>query len=192
VGEYLPGWHPYEDYRAMYASRRDLGGGVLLTQIHEFDYLYGLFGLPRRVFAMGGHLSRLEIDVEDTASVLMECESEGRSLPVRLDLDYLQRPPFRGCTVIGDRGKAVVDFGALTFQRFDEEGRIAESEVLEGFQRNDLFVSELTDFLDCVETRRNPCVPLTEGLQSLQMAIGARKSLESGNVVELGSSGLAS
>ena len=31
VGEYLPGWHPYEDYRQMYASREALGGGVVLT-----------------------------------------------------------------------------------------------------------------------------------------------------------------
>jgi predicted dehydrogenase len=39
VGEYLPGWHPYEDYRRMYASRADLGGGVIVSQIHEFDYV---------------------------------------------------------------------------------------------------------------------------------------------------------
>ena len=38
-GEYLPDWHPYEDYRESYAARRSLGGGVLLSQIHEFDYL---------------------------------------------------------------------------------------------------------------------------------------------------------
>ncbi len=46
VGEYLPAWHPYEDYRRMYASRAELGGGVILSQIHEFDYLYALFGEP--------------------------------------------------------------------------------------------------------------------------------------------------
>ena len=73
IGEYLPGWHTYEDYRQMYASRQDLGGGVILSQIHELDYLYWLFGLPRSVYALGGHLSRLEIDVEDTADILMEC-----------------------------------------------------------------------------------------------------------------------
>ena len=80
VGEYLPGWHPYEDYRQMYASRAELGGGVVLSQIHELDYLYWLFGMPRRVMAMGGHLSSLEIDVEDTASILMECVVDGRRL----------------------------------------------------------------------------------------------------------------
>lgn len=46
-GEYLPGWHPYEDYRTTYAARRDLGGGVILTLIHELDYAYWLFGAPR-------------------------------------------------------------------------------------------------------------------------------------------------
>jgi predicted dehydrogenase len=34
VGEYLPGWHTYEDYRQGYAARQDLGGGVILSQIH--------------------------------------------------------------------------------------------------------------------------------------------------------------
>ncbi|MDO9348112.1 MAG: Gfo/Idh/MocA family oxidoreductase, partial [Anaerolineales bacterium] len=66
VGEYLPGWHTYEDYRQMYASKQELGGGVILSQIHELDYLYWLFGLPRRVFALGGQMSSLDVDVEDT------------------------------------------------------------------------------------------------------------------------------
>ena len=93
IGEYLPNWHLYEDYRKMYAARADLGGGVVLSQIHEFDYLYSLFGLPRRIFAVGGHWSELEIDVEDTASILMECSVNGRTLPIHLHQDYLQSPP---------------------------------------------------------------------------------------------------
>ena len=50
VGEYLPGWHKYEDYRQCSVSRRELGGGVILSQIHEFDYLYWMFGLPTCLF----------------------------------------------------------------------------------------------------------------------------------------------
>ncbi len=44
TGEFLPTWHPWEDYRESYAARRELGGGVILTLIHEVDYLYWLFG----------------------------------------------------------------------------------------------------------------------------------------------------
>ena len=100
VGEYLPGWHPYEDYRQMYASRAELGGGVVLSQIHEFDYLYALFGLPRRIFSIGGHLSDLEIDVEDVASSLMEFAVDDQPLPVHVHQDYLQRPPARSCELV--------------------------------------------------------------------------------------------
>ena len=81
IGEYLPAFHPFEDYRQMYASRADLGGGVVLSQIHEFDFLYSLFGLPNRIYAMGGHWSELEIDVEDTASILMECSLTAGRFP---------------------------------------------------------------------------------------------------------------
>ncbi len=105
VGEYLPSWHSYEDYRQMYASRKDLGGGVIITQIHEIDYLYWFFGMPNRIFALGGRLSSLEIDVEDTASILMECDG----VPVHLQQDYVQRPPSRNLEIIGDEGKLVVD-----------------------------------------------------------------------------------
>ena len=38
-GAYLPGWHPWEDYRQGYSARSDLGGGVILTLCHPLDYL---------------------------------------------------------------------------------------------------------------------------------------------------------
>jgi len=40
VGSFVPAWHPYEDFRELYACRADLGGGVLLTEIHEVDLCY--------------------------------------------------------------------------------------------------------------------------------------------------------
>ncbi len=89
VGEFLPAWHGYEDYRRMYAARRDQGGGVVLTQSHEIDYLLWLFGRPSRVFAIGGHRSGLDIDVEDTADILMDCGG----VPTQLHQDYVRCPP---------------------------------------------------------------------------------------------------
>ena len=43
-GEYLPNWHPWEDFKNSYAARPDLGGGVILTLTHPLDYLRMLFG----------------------------------------------------------------------------------------------------------------------------------------------------
>jgi predicted dehydrogenase len=191
VGEYLPGWHPYEDYRQMYAARADLGGGVLVSQIHEFDYLYALFGIPRRLFSVGGHLSHLEIDVEDIASTVMEFQLDGRSFPVHLHQDYLQRPPSRGCEIIGDKGKVTMDISALALTRYDHDGKLAESRRWEGLERNQLFTDELSHFLDCVQTRRKPVTDLSDGICSLRMALAARESLTTGCVVDLTSGTLS-
>ena len=186
VGEYLPGWHPYEDYRQMYASRADLGGGVLVTQIHEFDYLYALFGVPRRLFALGGHWSHLEIDVEDTASTLMEFQFAERPLPVHLQQDYVQRPPSRGCEIVGDRGKMAMDLASLSVTRYDRDGTVAEAERWENFDRNQLFLDALRHFFECVETRGKPVVDLQDGVWSLRMALAARESMATGRVIGLG------
>ncbi len=185
LGEYMPGWHPYEDYRDTYAAKREFGGGVVLAQSHELDYAYWLFGMPRRIFALGGHLSSLEIDVEDTASILMECEADGRAFPVHVQLDYIQRPPSRTCEVIGDEGKILVDLRESGIRVFDGKGNLSEATLFEDFQRNQMFLDELQHFLDCIENGRAPLVTLFDGLQSLRMARAAKLSLTSGNPVEL-------
>jgi predicted dehydrogenase len=186
-GEYMPGWHPYEDYRQTYAAHPETGGGVVLTQIHELDYLYSLFGLPQRVYAIGGHWSNLEIDVEDTASILMECGVSGRPLPIQLHYDYLQSPPSQQCEVIGDRGRAVMDLRALTVTVFTRGNSIPDVYTFADFERNQLFLDEIAHFLECVKTRRRPVVDLTDGLQSLRMALAVKKSMATHAPVELAS-----
>lgn len=185
VGEYLPGWHRYEDYRQGYAARAELGGGVILSQIHEFDYLYALFGRAKRLYSIGGHWSSLETDVEDVASTLMECEVSGRPLPVHLQQDYLQRPPQRQCEVVGDAGKAVMDFAALSVTVYGSEGAVTDRFTCEGLDRNQLFFQQTAHFLACVKTRTKPVVDLREGMWSLQVALAAKQSMASGGVVEL-------
>ena len=184
VGEYLPGWHTYEDYRQGYAARQDLGGGVILSQIHEVDYLYWLFGMSRRVFALGGHLSNLEVDVEDTADILMECVMNDHPVPISLHQDYIQNPSKRSCEIVGDAGKILVDIRALTVQVFDGQGNSVETSSYQDFQRNQLFLDELNCFLDGMQGKPMPLVHLRDGAQSLRMALAAKESLATGKVVE--------
>jgi predicted dehydrogenase len=186
VGEYLPGWHKYEDYRLMYAARKDLGGGVILSQIHELDYLYWFFGMPSRIFTSGGHLSDLEIDVEDVASSVMQFEYAGKPLPVHLHQDYVQRPPARTCEVIGTRGKMVVNLVGVRVERYDEQGDLVETFEPPGFQRNDLFLAQTTHMVRCVRREEQPCVTLRDGARSVLLALAARASMETGMSLDVG------
>ena len=185
TGEYLPGLHPYEDYRKSYAARSELGGGVLATQSHEFDYCFWFFGMPSRVFAIGGHLSRLEIDVEDTASVLLLCEMGGRSFPVNLQLDYLQQPPVRGCQIIGDEGKIYWDYFNAQAIFIDTKTGNTDMYQCPELQRNQFFLDELKHFLACIQGDDKPIINLHEGVKSLKIMLAAKKSIETGKDVEL-------
>ncbi|WP_333984262.1 Gfo/Idh/MocA family protein [Ectopseudomonas khazarica] len=185
IGEYLPNWHRYEDYRQMYAARADQGGGVILSQIHEMDLIYWFFGLPRSIVTHGGQLSHLEIDVEDTASSLMRCDGAMGSFPILLHQDYLQRPPVRCFKIVGDAGYAEIDLLANRLRVYGAEGELSEENDFAGFVRNDMFLAQARHFLDCVRGAATPQVSLHDGLQSLRLALAALRSLKEGREVAL-------
>jgi predicted dehydrogenase len=68
-GDYMPGWHPWEDYRKSYSARDELGGGVVLTLCHPLDYLRWLLGEVSSVWAFTGKISDMEINVEDVGEI---------------------------------------------------------------------------------------------------------------------------
>ena len=183
-GEYLPDFHPYEDYRQSYAAREALGGGVIRTQIHDLDYLLALFGMPARVFALGGHLSALEIDVEDVASIALDCRRYGRQLPVHLHQDFVTRPPERRCTVIGEEGIVEVDFRAPELVRRGPHGEIAERFEPAGFERNAMFLDLLRHFLASIEGRERPVVGIADAILRQRVALAARASISHGRAVD--------
>jgi predicted dehydrogenase len=162
--EYLPDWHPYEDYRTSYAARAELGGGVVLTQIHDFDLAWWLFGQPSRVTATGGHLSDLEIDVEDTVDAALE----GGRAPVRVKQTFASRAKRRMISTA---------FG----------GRTLDVDLLntEGYERNQMFLEEARHFVACVEGRERPAIPLEDGLAVLRLALAVKASMRAGVTVEV-------
>jgi predicted dehydrogenase len=184
-GEYLPGWHPYEDYRMTHPARRDLGGGCLSIQTHEIDYALWLFGIPENIYAVGGHLSRLELDVEDSVTMLMACSWRGEQLPVNVHLDYLQQPPQRTCEVYGDTGKARYDYYTNTLEYYNGGTGRPKVDVFEGFERNQMFVDELKHFLACVRGEEQSLIDLREARRSLLIAQCAKESLKTGNVIRI-------
>ncbi len=188
VAEYLPGFHPYEDYRRMYASRRDLGGGVTLTQIHEIDLIHRIFGLPERVWSVGDRISELEVDVEDSATSLLEYRrKDGRAFAVQLHQDFLGRPARRTFSVWGALGRAVMDLRAGTLDFTSTDGSTARLVECGDYPRNQLFLDELAHFLDCVRTRSEPCVSLEEGAAGLRIALALRAAQENGMLVPVDS-----
>jgi predicted dehydrogenase len=149
--------------------------------VHEYDYLSWLFGMPSRVFTMGGRLGHLEIDVEDTALTTLECEIDGRAVMMQLHHSFLQRPASRTCEVVGECGTIRVDLNRPSMTVASVSG--VETHTFDGFKRNDLFVTELKHFLSAIGGADAPIVTAREAAQSLRIALAARASLASGQAV---------
>ncbi len=100
VGSYVPVWHGYEDWRSLYAVRPELGGGVLLTEIHEIDLAHWFFGNPNHVFCTGGNFGPEKLEVEDTAQLTLDYGG----FSAQLSLCFMQKKPRRGLEISGTDG----------------------------------------------------------------------------------------
>ncbi len=175
TGEYLPGWHPWEDYRKSYAARNALGGGVILTTIHDIDYLYWLFGPLHTLGAIGGVSGYLDLDVEDYMSAFLLSKD---SIPVFLHIDYLQRPPCRRMKIIGNCGFIEWDYySGKAYLSVDGELR-ETSELEAGWNRNDLFMSIMHDFLGSICNGYVPRVSFKDGMETLKIALEIKSRLD--------------
>jgi predicted dehydrogenase len=175
-GEYLPDWHPWEDYRQSYAARSDLGGGVILTLIHPLDYLYWLFGRVERVQAATRAVPALDTPAgEDWAEITLTFSS---GVIAQVHLDYLQRSPAHRLCVWGERGAVTLDFQTNVFrwQVHGDKNVGVEVAAPAGFERNTMFIDEMRHFLECVADRKKPCIPLEDGVEVLKVALNAKQS----------------
>ena len=88
---YLPDWRPGQDYRNTYSAHKDMGGGVSIDLIHEWDYLTWLFGMPTECYQIINKVSNLEIDSDDLAIYI----GRNDKTAFELHLDYFGRHPQR-------------------------------------------------------------------------------------------------
>jgi predicted dehydrogenase len=192
-GEYLPGWHPWEDYRKGYSARSELGGGVILTLSHPLDYLRWLVGEVSAVWALAGNRSDLALDVEDTAEIGLQFAD---GVLGSLHLDYNQRPAEHRLEIIGTQGSLRWDNadGAVRLYRASNTPPTVDSQAQPawevvprppGFDRNHLFLSEMEHFLQAARGEAQPLCSLDDGIQALRLSLAAARSANEGKLVYL-------
>jgi predicted dehydrogenase len=193
-GEYLPQWHPWEDYRQSYAARANLGGGVIVTLTHPLDYLRYLLGEVDSLWSFNGHISPLDVDVEDVAEIGLRFANGAIG---SVHVNYFQRPPVHRLEIVGTSGTLRWDNadGILhvyqmpaSFGSFTDHPPAPVMETLtppEGFERNQLFVAQMRHFLDVIRGEAEPVCHLEDGVMALRLALAAYKSQETERIVKM-------
>ena len=173
-GEYLPDWHPWEDYQLAYSARRDLGGGVVLTLSHPIDYLRWIFGEVDALTAEIGNRSTLAIDVEESADFELAFNS---GVKASVHLDYLQNPKRHWMDIKGEHGTLHWDYADADVRwstsSTQDERRTAGTLA---FQRNEMFLQEMAHFIDLIRDDGNPICTVEDGLRTLEVALAVHQS----------------
>jgi predicted dehydrogenase len=160
---YLPYHHVYEDYKISYASRKDLGGGVLLCFSHEFDYANFLFGNPKYSYCSIQNSNKLKINVESSSLIIAKYN---KNINVIFDLDFWKKKPTRNCRIQFDDG--FVDWNLLKNQlKIIKNGKIKTFKS-KFRKRNDLFIEQLKQVLKCIKLKKKPKSNIFNGISNVE------------------------
>lgn len=179
-GQYLPDWHPWEDYRKFYMSKKDLGGGAILDLSHELDCMRWLFGEVEEVGAIVDTISDLEIDSDDIAGLLLRFQNR---IIATVHLDLLQRTYRRTCQIIGEKGTIFWDYTEKTIRVYLADTGWETFEYQE--DKDSLYVNEVRHFLKCLEGKDLPPVDLESGVNTLKIVLGALRSSKEKRFIQL-------
>jgi predicted dehydrogenase len=183
VGQMLAERRPGASVASMVGARAQFGGGVLLELSHEIDYLCWVLGRPDAVSASLARLGEQTLDTEDCADLLLEFPGGVRAT---IHLDWLSQPARRSCTIIGTEGTLRADLQAGSLDCFEAATgtwrRIvpAAPDPIAATYR-----LEIEHFLACIATGAAPLVTGAAALDTLDVALAAKRAAAAGRRITL-------
>ncbi len=182
MSERVTDWHPWENYKISYANRQDLGGGVILTQCHEIDYIMHIFGRPLTVYTTGGSLGELGVQVEDIVESIFTFNN---NIILSLHLDHLKRPPQRYLEIMGTKGRIYWNYFQGQIEFIPLTGKKEIIKELKTFERNTMYLDELKHFLSCLKNRKKTDIDLAQGKRVVEICQAMSKSLKTKKIVKI-------
>ncbi len=182
-GDFLPGWHPWEDYRKSYSAKKDLGGGVVLTLCHPLDYLNYLLGEPGSIYSFQRKVDSLEIETEAVADIGIQYKN---GTIASVHVNYIQRPGKHTLELVGDLGTIRWDnANGIVHLYLADEDRWQTFLPPKGFERNDLFLAEMKNFLEVIQDNATMECSLDDGITAQLMVEAVHRSYEEQRIIHL-------
>ena len=168
VGQYLPDWRPWQDYRKNYTSIKEMGGGIILDGSHEIDYVMWLANSKvKSVKAIYDKVSNLEINVEDIAETILRFEN---GIIASIHLNMIERGYNRYCKVVGEKGSIKWLFRDNVLEFYDGASKKLIREKYE-IDPSQSYLDEVKHFLYCVVNRAEPLNNLYTAKEPLKVVM---------------------
>jgi len=159
---YLPKWRPNRDYREIYSSKKEMGGGVILDLSHEFDYNEWLFGKIISINGTYGKISDLDIDSEDICDVIIKFKNR---IIGKVHLDYFSRSNERIIKIFTPSEEIITDLLNNNIRIINDKDEYIETFE---FEIDSVYEQQLQYYLDGVENNSNEISNLKEAKELLE------------------------
>lgn len=180
-GYYLPSWHPWEDYHAFYASKRETGG-CRETVPFELVWLTWLLGPLDAISCFRGKVSDLDVDIDDVYQLLLRFA--GGALG-HLLAEVLSRLPRHEVRFVGEEGEIFwrfADGNVRVYAARDDRWReypdpapIREAGYL---APENYYIDEIRHFLAAIEGREPYMYSFEEDRRMLSLLDAAERSAD--------------
>ena len=102
-------------------------------------------------------------------------------------VDYVQRSYSRTCQIIGEEGTIRWDYAAGEVRWYSaatQDWQVFANPL--GWDPNKMYLDEMRHFLMCLAGQDRPVLDVFEAARVLEVALAAKRSADSGKVLELG------
>ena len=154
-GHYLPNWHPWEDYRNFYVSKKETGAArevipfELVWMSHLFSDVYSVYGDIDKI-------STLEANIDDIYQILIEFVN---GIKCTFIVDVISEPAINETRITGDKGMIYCDHnnGTIKIGKGNKwkEVKIETGKMAKGYKGNtpsdSIYVEEMKSFLDAIK-----------------------------------------
>lgn len=152
-GQYLPDWHPWEDYRTFYVSKRETGACREIVPF-ELIWIISTFGGIESLIATKTKISKLDIDIDDIYNVLLDFKN---GMQGNLTVDVIARFPFRQLKILGEDGVITADWSERIIKYYTtEQGwntiQINDGKIEQNYIHGDgPYVEEMRNFIKTIK-----------------------------------------
>jgi len=167
AGQWLPDWHPDEDYRKMYSSSKTLSGGVVLDS-HEFDSVTWLLGPVEYTYGFTAQSGVLDIETEDVA---VSCLKFINGILGTVHIDYIQRSYRRRYHISGNKGTLEWDYLDGKIKHYDADKKKTNTIDVQMKDLNEMYLLQTKHIIKGVQGIEKPVTSIEDAVRVMDILL---------------------
>lgn len=162
TGQYLPDWHPWENIKDFYVSKKSTGGCREIVPF-ELNWIIDIFGYPKKVLnSYKNKISKIDANIDDIYNFSLQHK---KNLLSQITIEVLSRPKAtRNLTIVAEKGKIIFNqedniFRVQTIKK-NIDLNIKKQKTEKNYTYPELpYVKEMNDFIKAIKSKNKKPFP---------------------------------